>query len=167
MPLGQFQLKVYDEARGSAHSGPLVTLATPGQVVTKNLTFVGLGTVSGRVLNIDSSSAGNASVQVRSLNATFGSYWETRTDAAGYYQVTGMPVGRVAVLAGDVSQGIFAEASGTLATDGQDLVVDLLLKNNSTYFPVALYDANAQGYFVDQPGTVRGATATTSAPTAA
>ena len=155
LPLGQFQLKAYDSGGQLRAQALWFSLTTPAQVVTRNLTFVGLGTVSGRVLNIDSSSAGNTSVQIQSLNAAFGGYRSTRTDAAGYYQVTGVPVGRVAVLAGDVSQGIFAEASGNLATDGQDLVVDLLLKNNSTYFPVSLYDANGLGYFVDQAGTVR------------
>jgi 5-hydroxyisourate hydrolase-like protein (transthyretin family) len=155
LPLGEYQLKVYDESGGFRAAALRFQLLTPGQVATKNLTFVGLGTVSGRVFNIDSSSAGDTGVQVRSLNASFGRYQAARTDAAGYYQITGVPVGRVTITAGDVNQGIFAEASGTLATDGQNLVVDLLLKNNSTYFPVSLYDANGQAYHVSQPGTVR------------
>jgi hypothetical protein len=152
LTLGGYLLYAYDQAARWRAVSPIVTLATPAEVATANLTFVGLGTVSGRVLNVDSSSAGNAPVQLRSLNSTFGSYWNVRTDAAGYYAVTGVPIGAVGIVAGDVASGLFAEAAGALASDGQALVIDLLLRNNSTYFPVTLFDANAMIHGIDADG---------------
>jgi hypothetical protein len=152
LTLAGYFLHVHDQAGRWRAVSPVVTLATPAEVATANLTFVGLGTVSGRVLNIDSSSAGNAPVQVRSLNPTFGQYWNVRTDAAGYYLVANVPVGGVGVTAGDVASGLFAEGAAELANDGQALTIDLLLENNSTYFPVRLYDANATGFDIDANG---------------
>ncbi len=156
LTLAGYVLYAYDQASRWRAVSPAVTLATLGEVAPANLTFVGLGTVSGRVLNIDSSSAGDAPVQVRSLNPTFGQFWNVRTDAAGYYQVANVPVGGVGVTAGDVASGLFAEGAGMLGSDGQALVIDLLLENNSTYFPVRLYDANATGLDIDANGKLGG-----------
>ena len=51
-----------------------LVLDTNGQVVTANMTLVGLGTVTGRVLNPDNSSAPNLFVTVHSLDADFGGF---------------------------------------------------------------------------------------------
>jgi hypothetical protein len=119
-----------------------VRLDANGQVAVANMTFVGLGTVTGRVLNPDNSSAPNLTVTVRSLDPVFGGYLTPRTDAAGFYSVDRVVVGNLIVSAGNASQGLLGEANGALAGDGATVNIDVLLKNNAINLPTSRSDGN-------------------------
>lgn len=131
-----------------------VVLNQNAQLVTANMTFIGLGTVSGRVLNPDNSSAPNLQVTLRSLDPDFGGFHFPQTDAGGFYEAQGVVVGTVALSTGDVTRGLLGEASGALAHDGDTLTIDVLLKNNAITLPVTKPDGNAFTFDVQKDGSV-------------
>ncbi len=142
LPLGTWTVAAFDaEGRRRAVARNL-RLTTNGQVVVADLTMIGVGTVTGRVLNPDNSSAPNLTVTLRSLDPTFGGFRVVVTDAAGFYTVSDVPVGPVVATAGNTGAGLLGEASGTLVGDGGTLGLDVLLKNNAVTLPVTLSDAN-------------------------
>jgi hypothetical protein len=155
-----YHLRAYD-AQGlvRALAREPVVLTTAGQIATREMTFVGLGHVNGRVLNPDGSSASALAVQIRDLNADFGGYRNATTDAAGFYEVRDLPVGRLAVSAGDASRGLLGEASGEIAADGQTVTVDVLLQANAVTLPINRYDANNFLADIQPDGMIRSGTA--------
>ncbi|MEQ1871423.1 MAG: carboxypeptidase-like regulatory domain-containing protein, partial [Vicinamibacterales bacterium] len=125
-----------------------------GQVVTVNLTFVGLGSVVGRVLNPDNSSASNLTALVHALDPTFGSFAAPQTDGAGFYRADNVVVGPVTVNVGDPGRGLLGEANGVLGRDGDTLTLDILLKNNAIALPVTKTDANFFTFDVQKNGSI-------------
>ncbi len=119
-----------------------IELRVNDEVQVADLTFVGLGSVHGRVLNPDSSSAAGISVQIRSLHPTFGRSYNVTTDAAGFWEVLSVPVAAFSVRAGDVGRGLLGEAYGTLATHGDRAGADILLQSNAVDLPQTRYDGN-------------------------
>ncbi|MEO8682116.1 MAG: carboxypeptidase-like regulatory domain-containing protein, partial [Vicinamibacterales bacterium] len=152
LPTSQtYQLQMFD-ARGllRAFVNDEIRL-TAGALETRDLTFVAMGTVRGRVINPDGSPAPDYSVQVRSLNPDFGRYGADTSDAAGFYEVTDLAVGNIAVSTGNAGLGLLGEAFGSLSADGEVLTRDVLLVGNAITLPLNLYDANNAPYQL-QPG---------------
>ena len=114
LPLGTYSISVYDGLNRLRASAQSVVLNANGQVASETFTYVGLGNVTGRVLNPDSSSASNLAVQVQSLNPSFGRYVSATTNAAGFYEADGIPVGSFRVTTGDVTRLLLGEGSGTI-----------------------------------------------------
>jgi hypothetical protein len=141
--------------RTRARTTTPITLPVPGVVVSRDFTMVGLGTVTGRVLNPDSSSAQNLIVSVRSFNAAFGGLRSTTTNAGGFYTVEGVPVGAVSVSTGDVARLLLGEGAGTLATDGATATIDVLLISNAVTPPVQRFDANNYRFDIQGDGSLR------------
>jgi hypothetical protein len=79
--LGTYSLIAADGAdRTQAHEVGIV-IANGGDVITRNLTLVATGSVSGRVLNPDSSLALGISVALRSYNPIVGGSFSTTTNS--------------------------------------------------------------------------------------
>ncbi|MEO8677871.1 MAG: carboxypeptidase regulatory-like domain-containing protein, partial [Vicinamibacterales bacterium] len=150
----RWTLVAYDgQGRKRAISSP-ITITQHGQLVTANMTLIGIGSVTGRVLNPDNSSAPNLLVTVRSLHPDFGSFTFAQTDAGGFYEVPVIVAGPVSATTGDAGRGLLGEAFGTLARDGDTLNLDILLKNNAVTFPATAYDGNAFPFDVQKNGAV-------------
>jgi 5-hydroxyisourate hydrolase-like protein (transthyretin family) len=132
-----------------------VIIETNGQIVTQNLVLVGLGTVEGRVLMPDSSSAGDMPVTVRSLTPVFGKTWSVRTDAAGYYTVERVPVGTCTVTSGDIDDQLWGEGEGEIVNNGDIITVDILLENNAITLPRDMFDANHFRFDVQEDGVIK------------
>jgi Carboxypeptidase regulatory-like domain len=155
LPLRSYNLQAKDSSGRLRAVINGIALSANGQVVNQPLTFVGLGNVTGRVLNPDSSSAPNMVVQVHGLNPTFGGYFSATTNAAGFYEVDGVPVGAFAVTTGDTSRLLLGEGSGTITADGQVVNVDILLQSNAVNLPYAyLYDANEYYFDVQRDASI-------------
>ncbi|MCU1382031.1 MAG: LamG domain protein jellyroll fold domain protein [Acidobacteria bacterium] len=131
-----------------------VAVTAGGQVATANLTLVGLGTVTGRVLNPDNSSAPSLTVMIHGLDPDFGTFYGPSTDAAGFYIAEGVVVGPLTVSAGDAPHGLLGEAAATLAHDGDTLTVDILLKSNAITLPVTRVDGNAFTFDIQKDGSI-------------
>ncbi len=124
------------------------------EVTNLNLTMIGLGVVTGRVLNPDNSSAPNVLVTIRGLDPEFANVNGERTDAGGFYRFEDFPAAGVEVSAGDLSRALFGEASGVLTGDGATLNLDILLKNNAIVLPVTKSDGNFFPFDIQADGSV-------------
>ena len=154
LTLRAYEVAAYDGQGRKRALATNIVLNQNGQIATVNLTFVGIGSVIGRVLNPNSSSAPNLDVQVRSLDPQFGGFQFPRTDAAGYYRADNVVVGAIVVSAGDASRGLLGEATGTLAHDGDTITLDILLRNNAITLPVTKSDANFFPFDVQRDASI-------------
>ncbi|HIJ94565.1 MAG TPA: hypothetical protein HPP94_02280 [Desulfuromonadales bacterium] len=155
LPLDTYDLTVYG-ANGQlrAKAGSIV-LTADGEIATRIMTMVGLGTVNGRVLEPNSSTGSpNMPVTVRALNPDFGRSYSMRTNAAGFYQVDQVPVGGIGVSAGDGSVQKLGDAVGTLSGDGAVLTLDVALQSNAVALPQTLYDGNYLDFPVPGNGSL-------------
>jgi hypothetical protein len=153
VPLGTYTIDALD-VNGRERIRDTVTLANNGDVITKSLTFIGLGTVVGQVLNPDGSPAANINVAVRSGNTVLGGFFNTGTDANGNYGVTGVPVGPFTVTASNISAQLIAESGGQITSDGQTVTVNIQLLNNAVNLPVNLWDGNDFFFNLQADGSI-------------
>ncbi|MEQ1868391.1 MAG: Ig-like domain-containing protein [Vicinamibacterales bacterium] len=142
------------DANNRLRAKATVVLSSNGQVATADMTMVGIGSVIGRVLNPNGSSAPNLTVSVKSLTPTFGNSASPKTDAAGFYRADNIIVGTIQVNTGNVSAGTLGEGSGTLAPDGATLTIDILLQNSAVTMPQSRSDANLFPYDVQRGGSL-------------
>ena len=98
-------------------------VADEGHLLTLNVTAQTVGTVTG-IVTSNNVPQPRAHVVVRS--GTFEA--EATTDGAGRYVVVGVPEGRVTVTASLDNGFLIASATGTLATENQELTIDVALK---------------------------------------
>jgi hypothetical protein len=152
--LATYQLYFADTAGMVRAKANNVVLNQDGQTVVRDVTLVGLGSVSGRVLMPDASSASSIRVNVRSMNADFGRTATAITDAAGYYLVERLPVGQFTVSAGDASRQLLGETAGLINADGDTASGDIVLQNNAFTPPRTLQDGNLYSYDIQQDGTL-------------
>ena len=153
--LRQWTVTATDQQQRKRALAKNVPVTGNGQVVTANLTMIGLGTVTGRVLNPDNSSAASLSVLIHSLDPDFGTFhFPPATDAAGFYRQEGVPVGALTVNTGDAARGLLGEGAGTLAHDGDTLTVDILLKSSAITLPVTRSDGNAFTFDIQKDGSI-------------
>ena len=149
----QYTLNVYDaQSRRRAYTRTPLKFTGPGQVITRDFTMVGLGTVTGRVLNPDSSSAQDLGVAVTSFHPDFGGGRYGATNAGGFYTVEDMPVGAFLVTTGNAAMQLLGEATGTLESHGATATVDIVLTSNAITPPVQRYDANNYGFDIQRNG---------------
>ena len=141
---GSYTLVARDaQNRIRAHVLTPIVLASPNQVAQTSMKFVGLGTVDGRVLNPDGSSAIGLSVQVRSLNPEFGGFRPpSSTNPGGFYEVVDIPVGDFTVSVTNPVLHLRGEAAGRIEQDGSAPTIDILLQSNLIDLPVNKWDAN-------------------------
>ncbi|MEX1993675.1 MAG: carboxypeptidase regulatory-like domain-containing protein, partial [Steroidobacteraceae bacterium] len=149
----QYTLNVYDlQGRRRAYTRTPLKFTGAGQVITRDFTMVGLGTVTGRVLNPDSSSAQDLSVAVTSFHPDFGGGRHGSTNAGGFYTVEDVPVGAFLVTTGNSAMQLLGEATSTLETHGATVTVDILLTSNAITPPVQRYDANNYSFDIQRNG---------------
>jgi hypothetical protein len=153
LPLGVYTVRVYDSAGQFRAIARAVGLETNNEVEARDLSFVGLGTVRGRVANPDGSSASGIGVVVQCLVADFGVTRYVLADGGGNYEATRIPVGTVVATA--QTGALIGERRSRLALDGDVLPLDILLENNAVTLPTTLYDANVAPYDVQPNGTMR------------
>ena len=165
LKLGTYSVEAFDaQSRERAHTSGIV-LDSNAEIETVNLTFVGLGTVAGRVIHpVLGGDVGKLSVQIQSLNLEFGGSFSTITDAAGNYTRSGIPVGPVVVTVQKVSESLAGESTGTLATFNQTLSLDVQLFTNSVNLPLSLGDGNGSSYTVGNNAGIVNSTASAFSP---
>lgn len=143
LQLGTYQLVAYDATGNPRARSGEVSLATNGAIVTVNLAFVGLGTVTGQVTLVGGAAAPNEYVSLQSLNPTLGGFFSAETDATGKYSIANVPAGTFAATVEDYTLGQVGSASGTIASDGQSVTANIQLTSSLIeQFPVDLVDGN-------------------------
>ena len=153
---GGYTLVAYDSAgRVRARVTTPIILAVPNQVVSTSMKFVGLGSVEGRVINPDGSSAIGLSVTVHSLNPGFGGFYSGgATNNGGFYAATNVPVGDFTVSVANIVLHLRGEGSGTIQQDGAAATVDILLQNNLVDLPLTRWDANNFTFDLQKDGSI-------------
>ncbi|MBS1818371.1 MAG: carboxypeptidase regulatory-like domain-containing protein [Acidobacteria bacterium] len=156
--LGTYRVEAYDAANRLRAIAESVALTGNAQTQQVTLTFIGLGTVQGRVLHPSGGDVGNLTVNLRSLNPQFGGYASAQTDAAGNYSIGGIPVGAVAVSSSKPAEQLLGEASGAITQDAQIITLDILLEANAVALPTTLNDVQDSQYGVGQNAGLIGGT---------
>ena len=155
VPTGSYQLRAIDSS-GNVRASVGVSISTQDQVVTQNLVLSGVGTITGRVLNPDSTAAPGAAItlaiQGQSRN------FSVLTDVNGVYRFAQVPLGSFTVSARLQSgtQVLLGENQGALVTDGTIVTVDIQLLANVIQLPSTLFDANNFNYDLTQSATIAG-----------
>jgi hypothetical protein len=152
-PLGTYILDVVEVIAGSERVRDRVsnvTLSANGQTVTRDLRLIGLGTVTGRVLDTTGAPVPLLYVSIRSLNSAVGGYHSAMTNASGVYTINHVPTGRFSVTANDSYRRQQGETFGEITQHGQSVNADIQLLNNTVLLPQYRYDAN-NAYFDIQP----------------
>ena len=146
---------------GTYHGGELrarmtdIFITTNGQVITRDLTLIGLGTVTGRVIMPDSSSASDKQVTLESHTPVFGRTYWTTTNAFGEYTIERVPVGDFTATSGDPDLQLLGEAEGTISDHLEEITADIILQTNAITLPEDLYDGNVFRYDLQPDGTIR------------
>ncbi len=158
-PLGQYVVKAFD-TQGHLRAQASVTLATNNQELPVSLKFVAEGSVTGRVIYPEGTSAPNRTVQVRSLNPLFGRQVSVQTNAAGFYVATHIAAGAMNVSASDPARQLLGENSGVIDTQDEPITLDILLASNGITLPRTLLDASAFTFDVQPGGAILGTNST-------
>src|SRR6185436_14027693 len=153
--LGTYTLEALQAGRVRGRETGL-TVGSNGQVVTKNLTLVGEGVVTGRVLSPTGVALPGVTVSVRSGTPVIGGFFGGFTDATGRCRIVNVPVGTFTASAS--SAGAQGEASGRIDTDGQEVTADIQLVNNAITLPVTRFDANNTLFDIQGSGAVASGT---------
>ena len=155
--LGTYALVAFDGAGRRRAIVQNIVLASNAQVESRDLVYVAVGTVSGRVIHPSvGGDAGGLSVQLQSLHPDFGGFRSTTTNAAGLYTIADVPYGVVRVSVAKSSESLQGESAGLL--QAPTLSLDVLLQNNSVTLPVTLNDVNDSTYSIISGGRLGGGT---------
>jgi hypothetical protein len=134
-----------------------IVLSLNGQVATADMTWVGLGTVKGQVLNPaapDGSGGADLTVTVRSLHPDFGRTYSARTNAAGFYEVQDVVAGDVTASVVHPALRLRGEGAGRVAGHGAVETINLTLQNNLIDLPVTRWDANNAVFDIQPNGSI-------------
>ena len=124
VPLTSFTLQAREQEgfdRGSAQG----TLTFQGQELEKNILFLGVGTLRGRVF---ANGEGAPNVTVTFTSSMTGSK-SVSTDSSGSFEFLGIPVGRFSLGALDPVTRLGASGGGEISENGQTLTLDLTLSS--------------------------------------
>jgi hypothetical protein len=155
IPLGIYILDALDSTGRLRAKANTVTLSSNGEIVTANMTFVGLGTVTGRVLNPNGTAAPSIRVDLRSANSVIGGSFSATTNNLGTYTIGGVPTGNFTVTARDTGRQLQGEIGGQLTQHGQTVTVDIQLISNAITLPVTRRDANAFSFDFYPNGSIQ------------
>jgi len=153
MSLGHYSLSATDAAGYVRASISGVSLQSAGATVIQNLTFAGVGTVTGLVSNPDNSPAENTSLSVLSQNPAIGGTRYVNTGADGTYTVTEMPVGKFSIVVQGLSSNLTGYALGTMPSNGASVTANIQITTNTVTLPVSFTDGDNFPWLVSAAGT--------------
>jgi hypothetical protein len=143
IPTGYYFLAVRDASNFVRASTTEFQLQGSGSVLTKNLTFVGVGTVTGTVVDTDGATPlENTSLTLTSQNGSVGGSQNTVTGGDGTYTFSEVPVGKFTVTVNNLPSGEIGYGNGTITADQTSTVVNIQVQGNAINLPVTLTDAD-------------------------
>ncbi len=159
VPTSTYSMDASDSGGVRANTNGIV-VSSQGQVVQRNLTLIGLGTVQGVVSNPDASPAANIGVSLVSQGSGFGRTLFALTDINGFYRVSNsVPIGSfTATSSGQTGNTTFyGTTSGVVTVNAQIVTANILLSTSSIPVMVTttLYDANNFGYQLRENGSLQ------------
>ena len=156
IPTGYYAFSATDSNGHLRAAISFIPILNSGSTATQNLTFIGLGTVSGTVFNTDGSPDVNAPLTLNSQNSSIGGNINTTAGADGTYSLTNVPVGKFTVFVTNLPTGQVGYGSGSIAADQGTAAVDIHITGNAITLPVTLTDADGFSYSINGGGTYSG-----------
>ncbi len=150
---GAYAVQARDASGLVRANAPSQQLTSTGQVITQNLTFVGVGSISGTVLNADGSRAENQTLSIQGKNSSAPSTQTTTTGGDGTYSVAEVPVGAFTVTVTGLPSNLAGFTSGSIANDGDHQTADIQIQSSSVQLPITLTDADGFSYPINANGT--------------
>jgi protocatechuate 3,4-dioxygenase beta subunit len=143
LPVGSYQFTASHPQDTLLLGKAGVTLAGNGDITPVAVTLGGAGSVRGTILRPGGSTPANGfPYTIKLLNGASTAVRSGRTDAVGQFQIFGVPLGVSRLTAFDPDADRFADAEVTLATDGSEAIVELVVEPDRIALPAALFDAN-------------------------
>ncbi|MGA2534763.1 MAG: Ig-like domain-containing protein [Terracidiphilus sp.] len=160
IPTGNYSVQAFDSYGNLRASATDIALTTQGQIVTQNLTLIGVGTVSGQITNPDGSAATGVGITLNTLALGYGRTFNSQSDVNGNYTISAVPVGGFTVNALLQSPTLLLAGStnGQMPSNGSQVTANIQLA--ATAFPVNLnqpsylYDGNNFPFDVAANGTI-------------
>jgi hypothetical protein len=123
VPMGSFTVYAYEYPGERDYGSASGKIEFHGQVATVDITFKGLGSVTGRVLDGSGNPEPGISVTLTSGYEKF----TTNTDSDGIYGFNQLRMGLFSLEAKQAVTNLSASGSGELTENGQTVTVDLIL----------------------------------------
>jgi hypothetical protein len=121
---------------------PGVQISSSGEVVRRDLTLIGVGSVSGRVLSAEGDPQPGIAVRLRNPDPVYGGTFDATSGGDGGYALVEVPAGDFTITATNAASTRRAEDRGRIGFDGATVSLDLVLGDNAVSLPRTLYDAN-------------------------
>ena len=131
-----------------------VTLTTADETVTRNLTLLGVGTVSGLITNAAGQVQAGVYVTLTNPEPTYGGTWYFTTLADGRYSFANVPAGNFTVRARSANNTLQAQDSGSVRFDADAVTRDLTLVDSAVAMPINRYDANGMWFDLQGDGSI-------------
>jgi hypothetical protein len=131
-----------------------VTLTTADETVTRNLTLLGVGTVSGLITNAAGQVQAGVYVILTNPEPTYGGTWYFTTLADGRYSFANVPAGNFTVRARNANSTLQAQDSGSVRFDADAVTRDLTLVDSAVAMPINRYDANGMWFDLQGDGSI-------------
>jgi hypothetical protein len=154
VPVGTYTLDAIDGAGRIRARATGVVLTASGDLVVRNLTFLGLGAVTGVVRDPEGNPVFSVSVSLRG-NGPVGGFFAATTDTDGSYRIFEVPVGPFVASAVESARNLLGETLGRVNEAGETVTADIQLLDNSVLLPVFRYDGSDFYFDVQGDGSVR------------
>ncbi|MBK8286633.1 MAG: carboxypeptidase regulatory-like domain-containing protein [Ahniella sp.] len=130
-------------------------IATPGQQVDVLVTLGSAGQVFGTIVRPDGTTlAEGFPYTVRRLSGGSSESRSAHTSNTGAFRQNGLPLGQYLLTAYDAAQDRYIDAEFALASDGEEVELNLVLLENRIALPADLLDANRFRFDVQRNGSL-------------
>jgi hypothetical protein len=179
---GPYTLRAADSRGTRVASSDPISLSGHGDIVEKDLTLSGTGTVTGTVSVVGGDIEPGALITLQSAAARAPTFY-SRSGSDGVYEIEGVPIGTFEMSArrspneaqpsattrrsrrlprgagiGGTPTTLGAVGGGEITADGEVVVVDLELVEGELPLPVRHFDANAFDYRIARDGSIQDGT---------
>ena len=127
VPVGNFTVYAYEQPGERDYGTAAGKVEFHGQEVVVNISFKGLGSVSGHVYDGSGNPVSNINVKIRSGSETFNTSSSGSPDNLGFYRFDVLRLGPFSLEAVDPVSKLSGTGNGEFTFDGQELTVDLTL----------------------------------------
>lgn len=148
-----FSVSALVNGRVRARSGN-VQITVNDEILTQDLTLIGVGSVQGRVTNASQQGVGGITVRLNNPDPVLGGLFTTTTQTDGSYSFAQIPAGNFFLTATNAEGTLRAEGAGRIGFDGDSATVGLALVDNAITMPRTLYDANNFQFDVQGNGAI-------------
>ena len=157
LPLGSYQLDVFDSLGNRRSRSSDLVLASEGEVINELLILDGVGTAQILVTFADGSEFPNIGIDLVSNAEGAGPGNFGRTNADNQVTITGIPVGSFEVSSSFRSEGrqFFGTVTGEITAAGETVLVRLELDDSLIPVTQTLFDGNNFAYNVRENGQLQ------------